>query len=182
MNEISRNKVLIMIQNSMFTAISLALSLIIKIPIIPSVPFLKLDISDIPIFIATLMSGITSGVTVLFCVSLIRTLLFSTAGWAGFIIRMTSVVIIFMLGKFCRNKNRNIFYTVFIALIAVILCVFLKTAISYILWMLFFNMSKEYLNGIIFTAVIPFNIIKSVLNCGVSLYIFRKLKNTLEKI
>ena len=181
MNSRPGNKIMIMIQNSMFTAISLAMAIIIKIPLVPSVPFLKLDISDIPILIATLASGTTSGITVLFSVSILRTILFSSAGWAGFIIHMTSAISVIIIGEFLKDKNASIIKNIPIILLATLLCMSIKIPISYILWVYIFNMPKEYLNGIIFTIIIPFNIIKSMINCLASLYIFKRTCKIFEK-
>lgn len=181
MDNSSNSKIVIMVQNSMFTAISLAMALIIKIPVIPSVPFLKLDISDIPIFIATLSSGISSGLTVLFVVSLLRALLFSSVGWAGFIMRMTSCITIIIIGLFFRNKNLSIIKNIPAILLGTIICILIKIPLNYIIWIYLFGMSKEYVDSIIFI-IIGFNAVKLLFNWIISIYIFKKTNKIFRKI
>ena len=152
-----------LLQNSIFCSISLIMSFLVKIPIIPLFPFLKLEISDVPIFICSLTSGMSSAVSVLIVVTAIRTLFFSSASWPGFVFRMISVVMIFFL---CLSKKKsNMIYKILCISLGILIYIIVKIPINYLLWINIFGISKSLLDNLLFTAVIPFNIIKCILNC-----------------
>jgi riboflavin transporter FmnP len=159
------------------------MSFLIKIPLILPLPFLKLEISDVPIFISALISGMPSAVSILIAVTVLRTLLLSSAGWPGFIFRMTSVVIIFFL---CLSKKfSNIIYKITCIFLGILICVIVKVPINYILWVNLFGISKTLLDNLLFTAIIPFNIIKHVLNCILAFTLLeptKKILHTVKKI
>jgi riboflavin transporter FmnP len=159
------------------------MSFLVKIPLVPPLPFLKLEISDVPIFISALIFGMPSAISILTVVTVLRTLLLSSAGWPGFIFRMTSVVIIFFL---CLSKRfSNIFYKILCIFLGTLVYVIIKIPINYILWINMFGMSKTLLDNLLFTVIIPFNIIKCLLNYILAFALVeptRKILHTTKKI
>lgn len=169
------------VNNAMFTVISVILSFLVHIPISALLPFLKLDFSEAPIFIATLISGVGSGLTVLFASNLIRTISFSTVGWIGFVIRMTSVFIVLALGV-ARKRNINIFCKAFIITLGLIVCLLIKIPINYVFWTTFFGFSKEFLSPLMLTIVVPFNIVKITINVLIAFWLYKRTQTVIEKI
>ena len=174
-----QKKALAIVYNSVFIVISLILGLIGKISIFPIFPFLTLDFSDIPVVLATLISGSTAGVVVLFVVSALRAITFSSAGWIGFIIRLTSMVIIFGLEIFWR-KQFNKFYKIFGIVISVILCLTIKLIINYCLWINMFGISKDLLNGLMLSIIVPYNVAKIIITLTFSLLLEKPIKNVID--
>lgn len=146
------------VYNSMFAVTSLVLAFIGNISIFPVFPFLKADISDMPVFLSTIIFGIPSGVNILLTVSTIRALLFSSSSWIGFVIRLTSIIIIFSLGFSKKIKSK--FLKVLIIILGVVLCLILKLSLNYFFWINFFSISKSVISSLLFTIILPYNIIK----------------------
>ena len=148
-----------LVHNSMFSVMSLVLAFLGNLTLFPVFPYLKADLSDMPIYLATLISGAPSGMTVLLTVSTIRMLLFSASGWIGFIIRMTSTVLIIFLGIAQKYTLSKIFKIIIVG-IGIVICIFVKLSINYFFWTNFFPISKECLNSLLWSIILPYNIAK----------------------
>ncbi|MDR2074257.1 MAG: ECF transporter S component [Oscillospiraceae bacterium] len=162
--------------NSLLAAISLLLAMFGRVLAVPFVPFLKLDISDAPAFVAALLFGIPSGLTILVVVSFLRLLLFSIAGWPGFFIRMLSFITIIFLGIYRKKQKHIIFYVAMGTLIYILV----KTPVSYMFWTLLHLMDPNALKRSIFTIIIPFNLIKNIINCVLATHFSKPIKKILK--
>ncbi len=172
------NKILKITHNSVFIVITLILGYFGRLSILPVFPFLKLDFSDIPVFLVTLISGIPSGIIVLLVSSSFRALMFSSAGWAGFIIRLTSLVVILSTGVF--NKCNSKILKFFGISLGVIICLFLKLIINYFLWINLFFISPEVLNKFMFPIIIPYNLIKLLTTIVLAFYLEKPIRKLLN--
>ncbi len=166
------------VHNSLFSSISLILALFGNITIFPVFPFLKLDFSEFPIYLATLIYGVPSGLSVLFTVSLIRMLLFSTSGIIGFIIRSSSVIIILFLGLSLRFKNKILKF--FIITIGLCINIIIKLSLNYYFWINFFSISRELLSSALFKIILPYNLIKLSSCLILAIYFKKYIKNKLK--
>lgn len=173
-----KSKIINIVYNAVFIIMSLILALLFgKISIFP---FLKLDFSDIPVFLATLILGASSGITVLLVVSFLRSLMFSSAGWIGFLIRITTIIVIFGLNLFWHKKIKMIYKVLGISFF-VVLCLAVKLMLNYYFWINFFGISPSVINGMLVTIILPYNLLKISGMLVVSLLLekpFKKLINT----
>lgn len=167
-----KNRVYTIVYNSMFSVAALLLAYIGNLSIFPTFPFLKADLSEIPAFIAVLISGIPSGITVLLTTSIIRSLLFSSSGWIGIIMRLAPILIIASLGI---SKNKKLFSKLLIILIGIILCVSLKLLLNYYFWINFFNIPKSIIMSSLFTIILPYNILKPVFGLFIAFALNKKI-------
>ena len=140
--------------------------------VVPNVP-ITLDFSDIPIFISTLLFDSSYGYIILILVSIIRCLLFSYAGWPGVIIRVltTSVAVLFLS---LYKKSGKHFWMFSIS--ASLLSTLIKLPLNYFFWINFFSMNYEYVNSILFSIIMPANIIKMIINISFAYLLCKKLK------
>ena len=84
-------KILRTVQLAMLTAISIVLLYLIRMPLIPSAPFLEYDMADVPVLIASLLFGPASGMLTLLAVCLIQALTVSAInGWIGFVMHFVA--------------------------------------------------------------------------------------------
>lgn len=155
-----------------FATISIWLAWISHYLSIPFVPMLKIDISNVPIFVATLLFGAPYGYIILLVVTTLRTLFFSVAGWPGFLMRMIDIIPIFFIGIY-HNCNKNL---VFLCIFALLFSIVVKIPVSYLFWTKFFSMSPDFINSIMFPIVVPYNIIKLLLNMILAFLSLNKVK------
>lgn len=170
------NKTLKITYNAVFIVITLILGYLGRLSILPVFPFLKLDFSDIPVFLATIISDVPSGILVLLVSSSFRMFLFSSAGFAGFIVRLTSLIIVFSLGL--SNKFKNKFFKISNLIFGAFVCLIIKLIINYFLWINLFFIPDEILKKFMFPVIIPYNVAKLLITISAALY----LKKPMEKL
>ena len=160
--------------NSLLASLSLILAQISHyLKIIPGIPMITLDFSDIPIFISTLLFGSSSGYIILIVISFLRAFLFSSAGIPGIIMRISvSSIPIFFLGMFYKSKKNFLL----ICISACILSTLIKLLINYFFWTKFFSMPDEWVKSILFPIVAPANLLKMFINIQLSYIISKKMK------
>lgn len=162
--------------SSLLASFSLLLSQISRYLSIPGLPMLKFDFSDIPIFISTLIFDQFSGYLILFVVSIVKSTLFSSVGWMGFIMRMVSAVSVFFLNMYNKKKKNIIFYS----FLSILFPILIKIPINYLLWINFFSMNLDQVNSMM-KIIFPYNIIKYLINIWISVFLSEKLKRIMDK-
>ena len=156
--------------NAVLASVSIWLAFVSHYLAIPFVPMLKIDISDAPIFVSSMLFGFYDGALMLFVVSFIRTIFFSIAGWTGFVMRMVSLVSILFLGIY-HKKNKNF---IFYAFLAILFSVIIKIPVSYLFWTKIHFMPSEFIKSIMLPIIIPYNLIKNIINILITCFFIKK--------
>ncbi len=165
----SKNRISIIVYNAMFSVASIILAFIGNLAIFPVFPFLKADLSDAPAFLAALISGASSGITVLMTVSIIRTFLFSASGFIGFVIRSTSIFVVLGMSIF-GNKKIPFLKRLTILCLSILICITLKLYLNNFFWINFFFISKEVIDSLMYVVVIPYNTVKILTNILLAIF------------
>lgn len=159
--------------NALLAAISFWLAFIshyFKIPFMPHM--LTFDISDVPVFMSTLLFGFYDGALLLLTVSFIRAIFFSSAGWAGLVMRIANLVAILFLGIYLKKDKNFIFYFI----LAVFCSLIVKIFLNYIFWTKIYFMPEEYVKSIIIPFVVPYNIVKNTVNILLAWILVKKTR------
>jgi ECF transporter S component (folate family) len=172
------NKIKKMTAVAMFCALAYVVMLFIKIP----VQFLTLDIKDSLIILCSLLFGPVSGVMIAVIVPFLELITISGTGIYGFIMNvLSSVTFSLTVGLIYRYKK-----SMTGAIIGLLSAVFAVTAV-----MLLANLfvTPYYLGGttaqvaaMIPRILLPFNLIKAILNAAIVLLLYKPLSNILKKI
>ena len=91
----------------MLSAFAFLFVFLLRIPIIPAVPFLKYEPKDIIILMAGFIFGPLSGLAVSIVVSLVEMLTISTTGLIGFIMNVISTAAYVVPAAFFFKKKTN---------------------------------------------------------------------------
>jgi len=159
--------------NSLISSFSLILAIISRYLFIPFLPVLKIDLSDFPIFLSTFLFGFSSGSVILFVVSLIKCLFFSSTGWMGFIMKMISILSIAFIEIYHRKRENLLL----LMICAIIFPIFVKIPINYVLWTKFYFKSADTFINFILPIVIPYNLTKNLVNLLLAYLFYKKMKN-----
>lgn len=165
------NKIRKMTITAMLTAISIVLYFIAEFPIIPGIPHLKLDFSDIPALIATIVVGPLGGIAVELLknlIHLLRTGTFGIGELANFVVGVSLVLpvgIIFNRFKAKQKPVKGIIIASLVGAITIVLGGLIINALVYPLYMKLIGVAIESFQ--VFCAyllsTIPMNLIKAVI-------------------
>lgn len=159
----------------MLTALSIVLVALIRIPF-PTAPFLEYDPADIPILLGTILYGAGGGLIITVAVSVLQGITVSAgSGIIGIMMHIFSTgIYVVVAGLLSGNKNiKRVALALFLGALAMTL--------SMILWNMIFtpifmNQPFEVVKGMLLPIILPFNLIKSMVNGLITyiLYCFMK--------
>jgi len=166
---------------AMLSAVSVLLVAILHFPIIPNAPFLEYDMADVPLLIIGFMYGPLYALISTIVVSVIQGMTLSAAsGWVGIIMHIIATGTLTVVSSFIYQKNKNKKNAI-IGLALGALCMILVMIPSNLFFTVkFWGMKYEAVLAMLPTAIIPFNIIKSVLNSLIVALIYKRLKKLLH--
>lgn len=165
---------------AMLAAISVILVLLIRIPY-PPAPFLVYDPADIPIFIGTFAFGPMAGLALTAIVSFIQAFVLAGDGLIGFFMHFVSTGTFVVVAGYIykRNKTRKN------ALIALI-CGTIIMTLSMLVWNLiitpiFLGVPREAVVAMLATVILPYNLLKAVINSIVTFLTYKSIARFLHK-
>lgn len=165
-----------MVSLGVLSAISIVLVFLIRFPIIPIAPYLEYDPGDIPIFIGTFLFGPLAGLLLTIVASVVQGLTVSAnSGILGVMMHIFSTGICALVAGVIYHKNKNI-KTAVLGLFLGLICQVIVMVIMNLLFMpSFLGTDIEYVKSLIVPAIIPFNVIKTTVNCGFTLALYKKI-------
>lgn len=159
----------------------------IEIPIIPGIDYLKLDISDVVVTIATMIFGIFGGTMITLFKILLKAALsgfnpLSVLGdLASFI---ATLAYIYPFYYFAKKGNLKLKSQIIGVVIGTICLTVVMTIANFFLIPLYFHIIGFGLNGTVLKAivggVIPFNLLKGIINGFLIIILMRTVYPTLE--
>ena len=173
--------VLQMVQMAMLAAIAIVLVAFVRIPLVPSMEFLKYDMADAPILIATLLFGTIPGLTVLVIVSVIQAFFFGGDGWTGLFMHVVaSGALVVLTGFFYRYKKSFKGAIIGMAL-GTIAMTLLMIPMNYIVTVNIYGTPKEVVDAMMLPGIIPFNLLKAALNSVIAGVLYKALQPFFRK-
>ncbi len=164
-----------------FSGLSLVLSLLIHFPLIPQAPFLLYDPGDVPILVVGFKFGPMLGVCVTAIVSVLFAVITGQGGpWGALmhIVSTGSYVLVAGLVYRSRHSLRG-------ALLALVVAPLVMTAVmigaNLLVTPIYLGVPREAVAAMLLPAIIPFNLLKGVLNGALTLVIYKKLSGYLER-
>jgi len=170
-----------LVRMAVLSALSIVLVMYVRFPIIPSAPFLEYEPGDVPMLIAAFMYGPAAGFIVTVIVSAIQAFTVSAAsGWVGFVMHVISTgTLVLVSGSIYKR-----FHTLkgaFAALAAGAAAMTLVMIPSNLFFTVrFYGVPYNAVVAMLPTAILPFNIIKSVANSIIVLVVYKPLSRFLK--
>lgn len=174
-------KTIYLVQLSLLAAISIVLVCFVRIPLIPTAPFLEYDMADIPITIGTLLFGLPAGLITLLIVAIVQSSLFGVNGFIGLIMHFISSGAFICCTSLIYRKKNTLKGAILGASLGVVAMTLLMIPMNYIFTVNFYGIPKQTLDALIWPAIVPFNLLKGVINTVISLVIFKALQPFIKK-
>lgn len=151
----------------------------LEFPIIPAVPFLKMDFSEIPIVIATILFGPISGVVAELIKNVLNFITKSSTGGVGELANfLIGTAYILPLGLFCR-KNRSWKPVLCSCLGGILLMSVVGFVANMYLLIPLYGLNDPW--PFLTAGIIPFNLIKGTILTVLTLFL-RKPIHSLDRV
>ncbi len=168
---------------AMLTAISVVLIYIVRIPLIPSAPFLEYDAADIPMLIAGALLGPVEGLTVVFLASLIQAFTVSAAsGWIGFLMHFISSAALVVVASLIYRRLHCAKGLIIGLVAGSLVMIALMIPLNFIFTGIFLNVGTKAVAQMIIPAILPFNALKTSINSVITFAVFAPCSKALKKI
>ena len=179
MKEANSNRKMIMM--AMLVALAYMFMLVGRVVLVPAVGFLKYDPKDIIITIGGFIYGPLSAFIITTVVSLIEMVTVSETGIIGFIMNVLATCAFVCPAAFLYKRK----HTMKGAIIGLGLgCIAMTTVMllwNYLITPLYMGYPREAIAELLLPGFLPFNLIKSGLNAGITLMIYKPVVTALRK-
>lgn len=171
-----------MLYLTLLSVISFLLMYVLEIPLLPAAPFLKYDLSEVIAISTGFLFGPVAGSVVV----LLKSILFflsgkNQSGWVGLLASaLAGLSLVWgttLLYHFKKNNNTKVMGV----FLGTLLLTVLMTGFNYFFLLGWYGIPTEQFAPYIFTAIVPFNMIKGMLSTVLSLLVFNLLKDRLNK-
>ena len=167
---------------SMLSALAFVSVMFIKLPIMPSAPFLRFDLRDTIIIIGGLIYGPAAAFAVSLIAGLLQFLLISEYGIIGFVMNLLSTVSFVCTASAVYRLNKT---KAGLAAGLAVGCAVMTVSMllwNYIVTPLFMGVPREVVASMLLTVFLPFNLLKGGINAVIILLYIRPLFNTLAAL
>lgn len=152
-----------------------ALFMFVQIPIIPVAPFLTYDPSLVSAMVSGFAYGPGSGVAVGLVAIVIHALM--TGDWVGALMNVVATVLFILPAALVYRKNHTFAGAVIGLATGVVLATAGSVAANLTIGVWFWYGSADVIMPLLVPAVIPFNLIKTLLNSVLTLAVYKAVSN-----
>lgn len=172
-----------MVAMAMLAGISLVLMYLIRFPLLPAAPFLEYDMADVPILIGTFLFGPLKGLLLTVIVSLIQGFTVSAgSGWIGIAMHICATGMFVIIA----GTIYKLFKTRVGALIGLIAgsigMVLVMIPLNLIFTVHFLGVPREAVVAMLIPTIIPFNLIKALVNSTITFIVYKTVSRAVAKI
>ena len=171
------NRIFKLVAMAVFIAIAYISSLILPI----KVGFLTLDIKDAFITIGALYLGPISGVAVSLIVSVLETVMGSDTGFYGLIMNFFGSAAFAVVASLIYNKRKNLANAIVSLALSTICMTAVMLVCNLIFTPLYMGAPIKAVLEMIPTTLLPFNIIKGILNSAIVMLLYKPITSALRK-
>ncbi|MBE6024679.1 MAG: ECF transporter S component [Cellulosilyticum sp.] len=179
MKEESSNKKLITM--AMLAALAYLFMVVGRVVIIPAVGFLKYDPKDIIIAIGGFIYGPLAAFMISAVVSFVEFLTVSSTGIIGLVMNVISTCAFVCPAAFIYKKNHTMKGATIGLGVGCIAMVAVMILWNYLITPIYMGYPREAIVKLIIPGFLPFNLIKSGLNAGLTLIIYKPVVTALRK-
>lgn len=167
---------------SLMTALAVILALIMHFPIFPAATFLEYDLADVPIFISTFAFGPAAGfITALLACIIQGTTVSASGGIIGILMHLLATggftIVAGLIYKFRKTTNGLIISCVIGDIVWIGAMIFFNIFLTPI----FMGTPREAVIAMLLPIILPFNLIKAVVNTLIALLLYMTLKPHIDR-
>lgn len=173
-----------LIKISLLSAIAFIIMRFLEFPIPPFPPYLKLDLSEIPVIIGTFAFGPIEGVLIELIKNLLHGILGTDSGYIGelsnFLVGSVFVITAGIIYKFHKNRKSALVALITGTIITALAASLLNYYVFLPLYMKRAMGTSDFYSTIL-VGILPFNIVKGAITSIVTLFIYKRVSPILHK-
>lgn len=170
-----------LVLTAMFTALAFVVAILIHFPVIPIAPFLKFDPKDVIIVIAGFIMGPIPA-AIISCISaLLEFFARNDSGVIGLAMNAIASVSFCCTAAVIYKKAHTIKGAVLGLIAGTLVMTILMLLWNYILTPIYSGISREAVLELFFPALIPFNLLKGIVNSALTMLLYKPLVMALRK-
>lgn len=161
----------------MLAAMSIVLALLVRFPIIPTASFLEYDAADIPIFLGTFLYGPVAGIILTALVSVIQGVTVSAgSGFIGILMHFFATGSYVLVAGFLYRYKRTMKGALIAMAFGSLVMVGTMMIWNIVFTPIFMGVPRSVVLGMILPAILPFNVIKAVINSAATLALYKRVQ------
>ena len=166
---------------SMLCAAAFIMVFFVRIPIMPSVPFLKYEPKDIIIVIGGFIYGPVAAFSVSAIVAALEFITISDTGIIGLVMNIISSCAFACTASAIYKYRRTMGGAIGGLVCGVVVMTALMLLWNYLITPLYMKIDREVVKAMLIPAFLPFNLIKGVLNMAFTLFLYKPVTRALRK-
>ncbi len=167
---------------AMLTALSIVSLYVIRTPLIPAAPFLEYDAADIPVLIGAMVLGPVHGLIILLAVCIIQALTLSaSSGIIGFFMHFIASGVLVLVSSLIYSRKKNIKNLVIGLVLGSIAMTVVMIPLNIVFTGIFMGTGTQAVISMLVPAIIPFNLLKAVINSAVTFAVYTPISKILQK-
>lgn len=171
-----------LVKMAVLSALSIVLMVLIRFPIIPSAAFLEYEPADVPILIASFIYGPLSGLLVTVVVSVLQAITLSAgSGWVGLVMHIISTGTLAVVAGFIYRKIHTLKGAIIALTLGSLAMTLVMIPSNLFFTVRFWGYPYDAVVAMLPTAIIPFNLVKSVLNSVLVLILYKSTHKIFNK-
>ncbi len=163
---------------ALFCAVAAIATLFLEFPILPGVTFLKYDPSAIVALVAGFAFGPSTGVLVSVLPYLVH--LATQSGVYGALMAIIATLSLVLPASLVYQRNTSFKGAITGMVVGGVVCLAVVLAANIVITPLYMGAPRETVIGMIVPALLPFNLLKVVINCVVTALVYKPLSKALQ--
>ena len=165
----------------LLTAIAFTLASLIRIPLVPAVPFLSYEPKDVVLVIAGFIFGPSAPLIMISVIALLEGFVTGALGPIGIPMNFIASVSFCCTAAAIYKKWRTLYGAALGLAAGVVVSTIAMLLWNYALTSTLMGIEQEVVEAILIPGILPFNLIKGSLNATIAMLLYKPIKAALEK-
>lgn len=166
---------------AMLVALAYVVMVAIHLPLMAAAPFLKYDPKDVVLLIGAFIYGPIAGVSMSFVVCFLEMITVSEDPLYGFIMNFIASAAFILPAATLYHRRRTMKGAIAGLGLSVVAMTVVMLLWNYIITPIYMQTTREAVVGMLLPIILPFNLIKSILNASLVLVLYQPITNILRR-
>ncbi len=177
----SNRRVQNLVLDAILAALGVVLMLMLRVPLVPAAPWMLYEMGDIPAMIGGLLLGPGHGLLILAVICIVQMVTPNSSGFYGLLMHFLASGILVVLPALFWKRRQTSPSLISGLVLAALLMTALMIPLNLLITPLFLGVPVEAVTGMILPILLPFNMIKGLLNGLGTFLVFHGIRRIARK-